>query len=110
VRSLVFVQGRGKERADDIPHARDDLTAFLRARGGFETALNGLVAEPMHYHLPTARADGVDDAGALFGACHLCNEGVVSIHAYSYLWEAGRRKGREGKGGRGREEGRKNPP
>jgi hypothetical protein len=29
------------KRADDTPHARDDLTALLRARGGFETALNG---------------------------------------------------------------------
>jgi hypothetical protein len=27
-------------------HARDDLTAFLGARGGFEIALNGSVAEP----------------------------------------------------------------
>jgi hypothetical protein len=32
--------------ADDIPHARDDFTAFFRARGGFETALNGRVPEP----------------------------------------------------------------
>jgi hypothetical protein len=38
--------GKGKEGADDIPHARDDLTAFLRACGGFKMALNGPVAEP----------------------------------------------------------------
>jgi hypothetical protein len=63
----------------------------------------------MHHHLPTARADDVEDAGALFGACHLRNEGIVSIHASSYLWEEGRRKGWEVERGR-REERRKNPP
>jgi hypothetical protein len=58
----------------------------------------------MHHHLPTARTDGVDDAGALFGASRLRNEGIVSIHAYSYSWEEGRRKRRER--GEGDEEGK----
>jgi hypothetical protein len=40
---------------------------------------------PMHHRLPIARADGVEDAGVLFGTCHLRNEGIDSIHAYSYL-------------------------
>jgi hypothetical protein len=64
----------------------------------------------MYHHLPIARADGVDDAGTLFGACHLRSENIVSIHAYWYLWDEG--GGREGRGGRGRgrEEWRKNPP
>jgi hypothetical protein len=35
-----------ERKGGDIPHARDDLTAFFRARGGFEIALNGPVAEP----------------------------------------------------------------
>jgi hypothetical protein len=47
------------------------------------------------HHLPTARADGVDNAGALFGACDRPNEGVVSIHAYWYLGEEGRRRREE---------------
>jgi hypothetical protein len=38
--------GKRKEGGNEIPHARDDLMAFLRARGGFETALNGPIAEP----------------------------------------------------------------
>jgi hypothetical protein len=38
--------GKRKGGADDIPHARDDLTTFLRAHGSFETALNGPAAEP----------------------------------------------------------------
>jgi hypothetical protein len=47
----------------------------------------------VHWDLPTVRADGVDDAGTVFGACSLCNEGIVP--AYSDLWEGGRRKRRE---------------
>jgi hypothetical protein len=35
-----------KGGADYIPHAGDDLTAFLEARDGFETALNDVIAEP----------------------------------------------------------------
>jgi hypothetical protein len=35
----------------------------------------------MHHHLPTTRVDGVDDVGELIGACHLRNEGIVSINA-----------------------------
>jgi hypothetical protein len=57
-----------------------------------------------------AHAGGVDDAGALFGACHLPNEGIVGIHAYSYLQEEGRRKEEEGERGQGKEKRRKNPP
>ncbi|KAF8149607.1 hypothetical protein K438DRAFT_1779301 [Mycena galopus ATCC 62051] len=56
----------------------------------------------MHYHLATARADGVNDEGALFGACHLRNKGIVSIHAYLYLWEERKKRGKgeeEGKSG-----------
>jgi hypothetical protein len=63
----------------------------------------------MHPHLFIAHAGGVDDAGALFGACHLRNECIVSIHAYSYLREEGRRK-EEGEKGQRKEKRRKNPP
>jgi hypothetical protein len=95
-----------------------------------ETALNGSVAEPsvprgdgrhsakkdkkgdapMHLYLFITHAGGVDDAGALFGACHLRNECIVSIHAYSYLREEGRRKEEEGEKGQRKEKRRKNPP
>jgi hypothetical protein len=56
----------------------------------------------VHQNLPTGRADGVDDTGTVFGACSLCNEGIV--RAYSYLWEEGRRK--RGEGERGPRKGR----
>jgi hypothetical protein len=56
----------------------------------------------MYHHLPTARAEGINDAGDPSGARHLRNEGIVSIHAY--LWEEGKRKGREG--GTGKRKGR----
>jgi phage replication-related protein YjqB (UPF0714/DUF867 family) len=49
----------------------------------------------MHHHLPAARADWVDDACALLGACHLRNERIVSIHAYSSLYRKARLGGRE---------------
>ncbi|KAJ7832129.1 hypothetical protein B0H14DRAFT_2592221 [Mycena olivaceomarginata] len=43
----------------------------------------------------------------IFGACHLRNESIVSVHAYSDLWKEGRRKGREGeKGKKGKSGGR----
>jgi hypothetical protein len=45
------------------------------------------------------RADGGNDAGALFGACHLSSDGIVSIHAHG--------KQEDGKGGgKGEEEGK----
>jgi hypothetical protein len=60
----------------------------------------------MHHHLPTAGADGVNDAGALFGACHLRSGGIVSIREYSYSWEEGKGggKGEEEEQGRAEEE------
>jgi hypothetical protein len=60
----------------------------------------------MHPHLFIAHAGGVDDAGVLFGACHLPNEGIVSIHVRG----GGRKKEEEGEKGQRKEKRRMNPP
>jgi hypothetical protein len=46
----------------------------------------------MHYHLPTARADDVDDVHAFFGARDLHSERRQHVYSYSRLKERQERK------------------
>ena len=113
--SMVSDKTKGR-KGEDAPHARDDLAPLFWARGSFETALDGPVAEPavrdehneysreesgdapMHHHLSATCADRVDDPAALLGARDL--GGIVSIGG----------KGRDSERVRTREEKTKNPP